>query len=160
MAAKCTICGDPRRPEAEALIAAGVSVRQAAKQTGLSYQSLDRHQRNCARQAIVKAAESREVALGSSILDRVEDLQTKTMQLYEDARNGRVVQLPNGETLPQVPDATAARLALGTARKNLELIARLTGQLDPQENTDRRGVTWEQFERIIFERRKKTEVRP
>lgn len=156
--AKCTICSSPERAQAEALIATGVSVRACAKQLGLSYPALDRHQRNCARSAIVQAAETRDVQLGSAIMDRVEDLQTKTMQLYEDARNGRVLDIEGRKAIVP-PDAKEARLALAGARKNLALIARLSGQLDPQENTDRGGVTWEQFERIIFERRKRTEVR-
>ena len=157
--AKCSICNHADRQQAETLIAGGLSVRKTAKQLALPYQSLDRHQRNCARTSILKAAETREVALGSTIMDRVEDVQAKTLELYTDARNGRKIQLPDGSEWTAIPDAKEARLALAGARKNLELIARLSGQLNAQENADRGGVTFEEFERIIFERRRTTEVR-
>jgi len=154
---KCTICAHPQRGEAEQAIAGGESVRSVAKRLALSYQSLDRHQRNCARQAIAKAVETRQVASGAAIVDRMEDLQSQTLELVHEARHGRVIQMPDpkepGKTKPLFipPDPTEARLAISTGRKNLELIARLRGELQPKEDVGRQTVTFEEFE-LIYRR--------
>ena len=167
---RCKICSHARRAEAEALIASGVSVRKTAARLGLPVQSLDRHQRNCARQTIEKAVQAREAAIaeqtvsaeverGSQLAARVEELQQLTMQLFDEARNGRTIEVanPKDPNKPQTvyipPDPKEARLAIGTARKNLELLGRLNGELDPEKEGERPGVTFEELE-LIWKRRR------
>ncbi len=166
----CTICSHAKREQAERMLAFGHSVRETARQLKLPYQSLDRHQRNCVRQALEQAASARGQALaeshaaaaaerGAEIRGRVEELHSWTLALFHEARDGRVVDVPATEEggtpkklfLP--PDPKEARLALGTARKNLELIARLSGALDPTESDERAGITFEEFE-VMYKRRR------
>jgi hypothetical protein len=157
----CTICSHPERSQAEALLAEGASPRKVAKQLKLSYQSLDRHKRNCAPVAIAKAIEARAIESGAKIVDRVEALHSQTLELLREARQGRKLRIPNPkkpDTMVTVfipPDATEARLAIGRAMKDLELLAKLRGELNPEDNDPREGVTFEQLERIVFERRRK-----
>ena len=167
---KCTICPHAQRGSIEGAIAAGKSIRTTARQFGVSQSSLDRHQRNCARATIEKAVQAREQAVaevaekhaaefGGVIAARVEALHAQTMQLFEEARNGRYLEIqdPNDPTKKRKvfvrPDPKEARLALASGRKNLELLARLNGELDPKEAEGEQGVTFEQLEAIWKMRR-------
>lgn len=153
MAARCTICGHAKRAEAEAAIAAGQSVRSVAQRFSLSYQSLDRHQRKCARQAIQTAAAARDMAFADSLMTEVELLHRTTMDLLRESREGKWLELPSPtEAEPNavrkvydVPSVKNAIRAIAEARKNLALIARLTGQLEPKAE-EQRTITFEEFE--------------
>lgn len=155
MAAKCTICGHARRGDAEAAIAAGESVRSVAKRLGISYQSLDRHQRNCARQAIQAAAKERDTAFADSLMHEVEALHATTMDLLRESREGHWLELPDPSDpnkvrkVYDVPNVKAAIRAIAEARKNLALIARLTGQLEPRAE-EHRTITFEEFELLYL----------
>lgn len=128
----CTICRHPNRAAAEKALAKGEPGRAVAKQYGLSYASLDRHSRNCIRKAIKKAVAKREAALADRLLDEMEDLHTRTRGILERTE----------KTEPDV-----ALRAVGHARKNIELVARLTGKLEPEQQVQK-GVTFEEFEAI------------
>jgi hypothetical protein len=93
---------------------------------------LDRHSRNCIRKAIKKAVAKREAALADRLLDEMEDLHTRTRGILERTE----------KTEPDV-----ALRAVGHARKNIELVARLTGKLEPEQQVQK-GVTFEEFEAI------------
>jgi hypothetical protein len=152
--AKCSICPHPERGNAEKAIAAGVSVRAAAKLYNLPYASLDRHQRNCARKAIAKVREkqdlatgkegakvedavvARETKLATDLVARVEELQSITTRIIRSAMGN--------EEKPALP--VLALKAVAQARKNLELIGRLTGTLEPEPQKDTQLITFESFE--------------
>lgn len=159
MAARCTICGHAQRADAEAAIAAGQSVRSVAQRLNLPYQSLDRHQRKCARQAIQTLAEARDTAFADSLMHEVELLHKTTMDLLRESREGRWLELPEvGDAnkvvkVYDVPSVKNSIRAIAEARKNLALIARLTGQLEPRAE-EQRTITFEEFE-LLYMRAKR-----
>ena len=155
--AKCTICEAPSREAAENAIAPGISVRKVAEQFSLSYPSLDRHQRKCLKRAVARVAEIQQVRAGQSLLDRLEALQDATLELVSEARNGRVIEMPHAtdpkKTVRAVipPDPTEARLAIAQARRNLEVIGRITGELEPPKDDQSGGpklITFADFEAL------------
>ncbi len=66
----CSICGHKDRLKIDAEIVAGGSLRHIASQFGVCYRSLGRHKEHVG-QAIVKAAEQRQVDLGGSLIDQM-----------------------------------------------------------------------------------------
>jgi hypothetical protein len=119
MARPCTVCGHPARAEIErALVAGHPSLRALADEHGLSDSSLARHQDTHLRRALARAVEEERVEVDA---DRLASwsyaLQQKTLTLLLRAeREG---------------DLANARGLIAEARKNLELLGRLAGVLDP-----------------------------
>lgn len=152
----CTICRHPKRAAAEKALAQGEPGRAVAKRLGLSYASLERHGRNCIRKALKKAAEKREAALADRLLDEMESLHATTRDILHDAREGRTIKVKRAGIKEPVevhvpPDGTVALRAIGQARKNVELVARLAGKLEPEQQVQK-GVTFEEFEAIYLRR--------
>jgi hypothetical protein len=164
--AKCKICVSQERARAESAIALGESVRSVARRLGLPYASLDRHQRNCVPKAIARvrnrvaakreehvanvqqAAASLEADLGAALVSRVERLQAITDSIIESAMRSA----PATDVSEAVkPDHELALKAVAQARRNLELIGRLTGTLEPSENKGVQLITFESFE-VLYKR--------
>lgn len=152
---KCSACSHPKRSDAEALIAGGLSVRQTAKKLAMPYQALDRHCRKCVPLSIAKASEAKEVKHGTALLLRVERLQTAADIVLNAAMTG-VPLMKRGEPVLDkkkqpilVSDGVLALKAIAQSRRNLELIGRLTGELDPQKE-ERPLPTWQEFEAIYL----------
>lgn len=140
---KCTICNSPQRASAEAALGTGESVRKLAKRLGLSYYSLDRHSRNCVREAVSAAVARREDNLGGALVVRVEELATITDEVIQDARKAEKPIL--------------VLKGVAQARKNLELIGRLTGELKPAEDEGPKLVTFEEFEALYVRARREVQ---
>lgn len=178
---RCTICTSPQRADAEVAITAGASVRWVAKKLGLSYSSLDRHTRNCVpaalakaaevlpaptvRDVAVEAAEQRDRAFADCLMNEVELLHRTTMDVLRESRDGRWLQVPIDPEHPEqtrklydIPNVKNSLRAIAEVRKNLALLARLTGQLEPKRDTEQnRTITFEEFEVLYL--RGKREVR-
>lgn len=153
---KCSACSHPKRGEAEKLIAGGLSVRETAKKLAMPYQALDRHCRKCVPLSIAKAAEAKEVKHGTALLGRVERLQTAADTILESAMTGIPLINRKGEAITNkkgqpimMPDGVLALKAIQQSRRNLELIGRLTGEIDPQKE-ERPLPTWAEFEAIYL----------
>lgn len=183
---RCKICSDPQRGAAEAAIASGESVRSVAKRLGLSYQSLDRHTRNCIPKATAKAlkvdkepaegcqspaatlrevanhaTQERDVAFADCLMTEVELLHRATIDVLRESRDGRWLEIPIDPEHPEekrkiydVPNVKNTLRAIAEARKNLALIARLTGQLEPKEADAHRTITFEEFEVLYLRARR------
>jgi len=78
MARTCTVCKNPRRPEIDAALLAGVAFRNIAKQFGLSTGTVFRHRRHVG-QALAKAEKANEIARGNALVMQLN-------QLAQDAR--------------------------------------------------------------------------
>ena len=111
----CTICTHPERHAIEREIVTGGSKRRIAAQHGLVESSVRRHAEAHLPVALLKAQDAREVAQGDNLLADVRDLQRRTLRLLEKAEGG--------------DDLRAALTAIGVARANVELLARLLGEL-------------------------------
>lgn len=114
MARVCTVCSHPRRAAIERELAAAKSVRGTAKKYKLSASALQRHYRSCAREAIASASSEREADLGKRLFAEIEELHRRTLELLPE------------ESSPLTRDE--AIKVIREARRNLELVARLTGQ--------------------------------
>lgn len=111
----CSICTNKAKEAIDqALVAAG-SRRTIANQYGLSDAAVGRHRENHLPATLVKAVESRELAHGENLLDRVNGLVDSALASLERAEgkgNEREVQGAIRET-----------------RHSLELVGRITGEL-------------------------------
>ena len=114
MARVCTVCSHARRAAIERELAAAKSVRGTARKYNLSASALQRHARSCAREAIASASGEREADLGSRLLAEIQDLHRRTLEMLPDE--------------PSLLTADHAIKIIREARRNLELVARLTGQ--------------------------------
>ena len=84
MARPCSACGDSRRPELDAALARGDSLRDMAGRFGTSKSALARHRPHI-QKALVKAVERRQENQGESLLAKVERLEADARRLGEAA---------------------------------------------------------------------------
>lgn len=83
--------------------------------------------------------EEKGIALRERLLDEVESIHATTREILLEARG--------------LADHRSALRAIAEARKNVALLARMTGKLQP-EGEEREGmVTWEEFTVMLRSRR-------
>lgn len=112
----CTICTHDQRQAIDAALVAGGAFRGIARQYAVSDDALRRHKQDHIPQALAQAQEAADVAHADDLLAQVRELQAKTQNI-----------------LVQAEAAGDLRTALGAireARGNLELLARLLGELN------------------------------
>ena len=116
MPRRCTICTHPERDAIDRALIAGLAFRHIAAQWGVSTGALQRHKADDLPAALARAKDAEDVAHGDDLLAQLRDLQATTLRLLTTAeRAGKL---------------TAAVLAVGQARQNIELLAELLNQLD------------------------------
>jgi transposase-like protein len=114
----CSICTNQAKGEIDRALLEGVPMRSIAAHHGLSPTSLRRHRDRHLSRALGKAVEEKRFEIDADKLTAwVAGLQTKTLQLLERAEQAR--------------DLTNARGFIGEARRNLELLGRVAGILEP-----------------------------
>lgn len=111
----CTICTHPQRGAIDAALLAGGSFRNIAQQFAISPTALFRHRGEHIPAALAQAQEATEVAQADDLLAQLRDLQRRTLGILSAAEGAA--------------DGPTALRAIGEARKNLELLARLLGEL-------------------------------
>ncbi len=119
----CTVCTSPDRAEIEAAILRGDSMRAIARRYAPSRRSMERHRDAHMGVAVAVALGARgdaERANGESILEQVRGIQARTLAILEAAGD----------------DPSMGLKAIAEARRNLELCARLTGELDTRQRVD------------------------
>jgi phosphoserine phosphatase len=84
MARTCTVCKNPRRPEIDAALLAGVAFRNIAKQFGLSTGTVFRHRRHVG-QALAKAEKANEIARGNALVARLNELAADARRIKTQA---------------------------------------------------------------------------
>lgn len=112
----CTICAHAERDAIDRALIAGLPFRHIAAQWAVSTAALQRHKDGDLPALLVKAHDAEEVADADRLLADLRTLQVRTLSIL-----GRAEQ------------AGALGVALGAireARGNLELLAKLIGQLD------------------------------
>ncbi len=118
----CTVCTHPDKDAIDAVLVGGASVRGTASVYDVSEASLRRHKSSHLPASLVLAQEAQDVAQADDLLEGVRGLQSRTLSILDKAENAG--------------DLRTALGAVREARGNVELLAKLLGELDerPQIN--------------------------
>jgi hypothetical protein len=118
----CTVCTHEARKEIDRALVAGEPFRNIAERFGTSAAALHRHKADHLPVKLTKAREAEEVAQADDLLSQVRDLQARALAILDKAE--------------AAGELRTALSAIREARGNLELLAKLLGELDerPQVN--------------------------
>lgn len=111
---KCTVCEHEKAAEINRALLAGGSLRDIARRFAVSKDALFRHRQHLPAE-LVKAQEAKEIAQADNLLGQLKDLQRRTLSILQAAE--------------QDNDHATALKAIREARGNLELLAKLLGEL-------------------------------
>ena len=118
MPRKCSICTHPNREAIDRALVNKESFRYVSKQYGVTVSAIHRHNDTHLPSSLAKAQEARAVTQADDLLSQVKSLQSRALSILDQAENAG--------------DLRTAILAIREARGNLELLAKLLGEL--QEN--------------------------
>ncbi len=116
MARTCTICEHPEREAIDRALVGETSNLSLSSLFGVSESAARRHKGNHLPAKLAKAHEAEEVALADDLLRQVRALQSKTLSILLRAEGAG--------------DLRTALSAVREARGNVELLAKLSGELD------------------------------
>lgn len=117
MPRRCTVCTHPEAGTINRALVAGESSRAIAARYGsLSRSAIQRHGDNHVPEQLARAREAEEVAHADDLLEQVRNLQIRTLAILETAERSQ--------------QHRTALTAVREARSNLELLAKLLGELD------------------------------
>jgi hypothetical protein len=118
----CTVCAHPQRAEIDSALVAGGAIRAIARQYSLGRDSIARHQSDHLPAALALAQGAVQVAQADDLLSQVRGLHRRALAILATAE--------------AQGDLKVALAAIREARGNLELLAKLLGELDerPQIN--------------------------
>lgn len=112
----CTVCTHPELEAINRALVEGTSNRRVASHHDVTERAVRNHKAGHLPTALVKAREAEEIADADDLLSQVKDLQARALTVLDKAE-----------------EAGELRTALGAireARGNLELLAKLLGELD------------------------------
>jgi hypothetical protein len=112
----CTICEHPEREAIERALVGDSSNLSVSSLFGVSESAARRHKANHLPAKLVMARAAEEVAQADNLLDQVRDLQGRAYGILDKAE--------------AADDLRTALGAIREARGNLELLAKLLGELD------------------------------
>ena len=115
MSRKCTVCKHKERAAIDTALLGGASFRDLAGQFRLSKTSLCRHKGEHLPRELSKAHEAHQISAADDLLRQVQDLQTSALTILRKAE--------------EAGDLRTALGAIREARGNLELLAKLVGEL-------------------------------
>jgi hypothetical protein len=116
VARTCTICEHPEREAIDRALVGETSNLSISAQFGVSESAARRHKGNHLPAKLAKAHEAEEVAHADNLLGQVRALQSKTLSILLRAEGAG--------------DLRTALSAVREARGNVELLAKLSGELD------------------------------
>lgn len=116
MPRNCSVCRHPQRAEIDRALVAGAANTHVSSLFVVSEPAIRRHKAGHLPATLTKAAGAEEAARADDLLDQLRALQARTLAL-----------LGKAETAGKLGTAV---MAIGEARRNLELLARLLGELD------------------------------
>jgi len=117
MPRRCTVCAHPKVEAIDMALIAGEPYRSVANRyESLSQASVQRHSENHLPATLAQAKEAEMVAHADDLLEQVRDLQVRTFAILEAAEASE--------------QHRTALSAIREARGNLELLAKLLGELD------------------------------
>jgi|SRR5215204_2741418 len=113
----CTICAHENRHTIDhALVGGEEALRTISDRFGVSKSALIRHKDAHLPAALIKAREAEEVVRAGELLSQVRDLQGRTLSILTASE--------------EAGELRTALAAIREARGNLELLAKLLGELD------------------------------
>jgi hypothetical protein len=112
----CTVCEHPKREEIDRALVGSASNRSLASLYDVSEAAVRRHKGSHLPAKLVMAEAAAEVAQADDLLDQVRDLQGRALTILERAE--------------EAGELRTALSAIREARGNLELLAKLLGELD------------------------------
>jgi hypothetical protein len=115
----CTICRHADRALIDKALLENTPYRHIASQYGTSTTALQRHRAKDLPGTLLQAKEAQVVANGNDLLAQMQDLTVRTMRIYTNAEKSG--------------DPKIALKAIGEMRRNLELFARLMGELESRK---------------------------
>jgi len=113
---RCTVCEHPDREAIDRALVGDASNRSVASLYDVSEAAVRRHKSNHLPARLVMAAQAEEVAEADNLLGQVRDLQQSTLDILAEAEQSKQYR--------------TALSAIREARSNLELLAKLLGELD------------------------------
>jgi hypothetical protein len=116
MPRSCTICGHPDRGAIDQALVEGTPNRRIASHHGVTERAVRNHKANHLPASLARAQEAEEVAQADDLLRQMQDLQKRTLTILESAE--------------ETKQHRTALSAIREARSNLELLAKLLGELD------------------------------
>lgn len=117
MPRSCTVCAHPKREEIDRALVEGVSAAEiSGRYRTLGERAVRRHRSNHLPAKLVMAEKAAEVAEADDLLDQVGDLQRRALAILDRAE--------------EAGELKTALSAIREARGNLELLAKLLGELD------------------------------
>ncbi len=134
MPGRCTVCKSKHRADVERELVTGTSLRDIARRFHLTKDSIQRHREKCVKAELEKRVDARNAALADRLLGEMEQLHRLTRSITARA----IV----------TKDLRTGLRGIAEARRNLALVARMVGRLDPVQEQDKRDgqlVTWEEF---------------
>jgi hypothetical protein len=122
MPRSCTICEHPHRDSIDRALVGDSSNLSVSALFGVSESAVRRHKSNHLPAKLVMAQQAKKVVEADDLLDQVRDLHARTLAILEAAE--------------RTNQHRTALSAIREARSNLELLAKLLGELDdrPQVN--------------------------
>src|ERR1700682_1056662 len=126
MPRKCSICVHDDRGEIEQALLCGDSYRTIAQRFAISRDAVVRHRRHLPA-ALTHAHEAKEIIHGDRLVDQLRDLRSEASRLKERAE--------------QAGDYRTALAAVRELCRIVELIAKMTGELDSRTETKILNVT-------------------
>jgi hypothetical protein len=119
MSRPCSVCQHSEAAAIAQALAKNAPVRELQRRYGLTKSAINRHALHCVPVAVQLAQAA---TTAEPILHQVRDLNRRTLRILQAAeRSG---------------DGQLALSAIAQARKNLELCARLSGELTPNAGSD------------------------
>jgi hypothetical protein len=123
MPRSCTVCTHPERAEIDEALVAGVSAAEiGGRYRTIGERAIRRHRSNHLPEKLAKAREAEEVAQADGLLEQVRDLQERALDILDQAE--------------EAGELRTALSAIREARGNLELLAKLLGELDERPVTN------------------------
>ena len=121
MAGTCSVCSHSDREAIDRAILDGESNRSIAERFGIGRMAAQRHKPHIAG-ALVQAREIKEVARADTLLDQVLSLNSRALAILEHAEHGG--------------DVRECCAAIRECRGVLELMAKVAGQMPPENQTN------------------------
>jgi hypothetical protein len=139
----CTICYHPERIAIEAEIIARTPLRNIAERFSIGYVSVQRHATNHLVQAIKEVRQEQAIQSGSHALDRM----AKGEKIVDEI----VVYSWGGETGKEAKMPELALKALAEQRRQVELRAKIEGELDERSLTITAIPEWRELRTLLLE---------
>jgi hypothetical protein len=139
MPRRCSVCTHPDRENIdEALVGATAISAISAKYRDISEDALGRHKANHLPAKLLVARAAAEVAHADTLLGQVSNIQERALAILAKAENAG--------------DLRTALAAISQARQNLELLAKLAGELEQGATTNiYLNAEWIELRAVIVE---------